>query len=92
MKMMMSRKELCSNYLEEPRKHSLKVVEEDLEVKSTFYLSVIPQLRNLKFYNMFIRLLQEEFTHQVKDLQRLVLLRMFQKIQKREKTFLNQEP
>ena len=70
---------------------SVKVEEDDSEVKSIVCLLEILQQQNLKFCSMFIRLLQEEFTHQVKVHQLSVLQPTFQKILKQEKMFLNQE-
>jgi len=61
------------------KKISLQPKEEGSEVKSTVFWLVIHLLLNLKFYLMSIDALQEESTHQVKVVQLLVSLLMFQK-------------
>ena len=89
--MKMSRKEFCANFSVVQKKISLQPKEEGSEVKSTVFWSVIHLLLNLKFYLMSIDALQEEFTHQVKVVQPLVSLLMYQKILRLVNLFQNQE-
>jgi hypothetical protein len=78
-RMKMSRKVFCANFSVVQKKISLQPKEEDSEVKSTVFWLVIHLLLNLKFYPMSIDALQEESTHQVKVVQPLVLLLMYQR-------------
>ena len=72
-KIMMSKKVSFANYLEEVV-NSLQIQEEeDSEEKSTFYFVVILLPQNLNYFNMFIKLLQEDVTHLVKEVQLSVL-------------------
>ena len=76
----MSRKVFCANFLVVQKRISLQLKEEGSEVKSTVFWLVIHLLLNLKFYPMSIDALQEESTHQVKVVQPLVSLLMYQKM------------
>ena len=68
----MLRKVFFANYLEESVKNSHRVEEEDSEEKSISYYVVILLLLSHSCYNMFIRLPQEVFILQEREVQLLV--------------------
>ena len=70
----MSRKVSCANYSEVVVKNSHKVVEEDSEVKSTYYSVETHQQLRVSCFNMYIKLHPEVYIHQERVVLLLVLL------------------
>lgn len=66
-KIKMSRKVFFANYLVVVVKNFLKVEEVDSEEKLISYYVVIHQQLRVSYYSMFIKLHQEVFTPQVKE-------------------------